>query len=62
MVHFGTDAEGNIALYTRADRLRLHVKGAGRRGLDVDAGNRHQPQDLGPRQRVLGGRTCQRRQ
>jgi hypothetical protein len=28
MVQFGTDAEGNIALYTRADRLCFQAKGA----------------------------------
>jgi hypothetical protein len=28
MVQFGTDAEGNVALYTRANRLCYHAKGA----------------------------------
>ena len=28
MVQFGTDAEGNVALYTRADRLCFQAKGA----------------------------------
>jgi N-acetylmuramoyl-L-alanine amidase-like protein len=28
MVQFGNDAEGNIALYTRADRLCWHARGA----------------------------------
>jgi hypothetical protein len=27
MVQFGTDAEGNVALYTRADRLCYHARG-----------------------------------
>jgi hypothetical protein len=28
MVHFGTDGEGNVALYCRADRLCFHARGA----------------------------------
>jgi hypothetical protein len=28
MVQFGTDAEGNVALYTRANRLCFHARGA----------------------------------
>ena len=28
MVQFGTDAEGNVAMYTRADRLCFHARGA----------------------------------
>jgi hypothetical protein len=28
MVQFGTDAEGNVAMYTRADRLCYHARGA----------------------------------
>jgi hypothetical protein len=43
MVQFGSDAEGNVAMYTRADRLCYHAKG----GNSITCGIEHMHYTIG---------------